>query len=324
MTRLGRSPPRWIPAIVVAVVVALAATFLLLGSGLDTAYVIPRRLDRLAAMCIAGVCIAVSSIVFQTVTGNRILTPAVMGYEAVYLLFQALLIFQMGVASVTAVSPLANFAMSVFVMLAYALCLQRWLFRPGRSSIDVLLLTGLVLTLVATTVAEAVQLVISPGEFAILLGFTQASLERAQPDQVLLSAAIVAAACLVVAKALPVLDVLRLGRDQATSLGVDYRGAVAVLLALIAVLVAISTSLIGPTAFMGLFVANIAYALTDDYRHRVTLPFGVAIAVGVLIAAQLTVEQVFNYGMTVGILVNLVCGTFFLAVAVRMASRAVA
>ncbi|MET0430800.1 MAG: iron chelate uptake ABC transporter family permease subunit, partial [Microvirga sp.] len=224
----------------VAVVVALAATFLLLGSGLDTAYVIPRRLNRLAAMCIAGVCIAVSSILFQTATGNRILTPAVMGYEAVYLLFQALLILQMGVASVTVVSPLANAAMSVFVILAYAFCLQRWLFRPGRSSIDVLLLTGLVLTLVATTIAEAVQLVISPGEFAILLGFTQASLERAQPDQVLLSAVIVAAACLVVAKTLPVLDVLKLGRDQATALGVDGRGTVALLLALIAVFVSIS------------------------------------------------------------------------------------
>jgi iron complex transport system permease protein len=51
---------------------------------LDVAYIIPKRLARLAAIVIGGVCVAVSSIVFQTIAGNRILTPAVMGYEAVY------------------------------------------------------------------------------------------------------------------------------------------------------------------------------------------------------------------------------------------------
>ena len=70
-------------------VFALALTFLFLGANFDFDYVIPKRLARLAAIVIGGVCVAVSSIVFQTIAGNRILTPAVMGYEAVYLLLQS-------------------------------------------------------------------------------------------------------------------------------------------------------------------------------------------------------------------------------------------
>jgi len=111
--------------------------------------------------------------------------------------------------------------------------------------------------------------------------------------------------------------VLALGRDQAISLGVDYRRNVRLLLALIAALVAVSTSLLGPTAFMGVFVANITYAMAGTFRHRVTLALGSAVAIAVFIAAQLLVEHIFNYRTTVGILVNLVCGTYFLALMVR-------
>lgn len=50
----------------------LAATFVLFGSDLDTGYIIPQRLLRLAAITVAGVCIAVSAISFQTLAGNRI------------------------------------------------------------------------------------------------------------------------------------------------------------------------------------------------------------------------------------------------------------
>lgn len=298
-------------------VIALAVVFLFFRSGLDFDYVIPKRLARLAAMVIGGVCIAWSSIVFQTLTGNRILTPAIMGYEAVYLLLQSVLILALGTQSLVLLGPNANFLVSVLVMLAYSWILHRWLFRRGRQNVYFLLLVGLVLTMVIGTFTQFVQLKTSPGEFSILLGFTQASFGKAEPAQLLASAAVVAAVYLAGRRQLPTLDVLSLGRDQAMSLGVDHPRAVQLHLALIAVLVAVSTSLLGPTAFMGIFVANTAYALARTRRHRVTLPTGCAIAVGMFILAQLAVEHIFNYKTTVGILVNLVCGGWFLALMAR-------
>lgn len=298
-------------------VIALAVTFLFFQSNLDFDYVIPKRLARLAAMVIGGVCIAWSSIVFQTLTGNRILTPAIMGYEAVYLLLQSVMILALGTQSLVLLGPNGNFLLSVVVMLAYSWILHRWLFRHGRQNVYFLLLVGLVLTMVIGTFTQFVQLKTSPGEFSILLGFTQASFGKAEPAQLLVSATVVAAVCVAGRRQLPTLDVLSLGRDQAMSLGVDYPRAVQLHLALIAVLVAVSTSLLGPTAFMGIFVANTAYALARTRRHRMTLPTGCAIAVGMFILAQLAVEHVFNYKTTVGILVNLVCGGWFLALMAR-------
>ncbi|MBI6921049.1 MULTISPECIES: iron chelate uptake ABC transporter family permease subunit [Pseudomonas] len=298
-------------------VVALALVFVFANAGLDFDYVIPKRLARLAAMVIGGVCVACSAIAFQTLSGNRILTPAIMGYEAVYLLLQALLVLAMGVQGVVMLGSSGNFLLSVLLMLGYSWALHRWLFRDGKSNVYFLLLVGLVLTMVMATFTQFVQLKVSPGEFSMLLGYTQASFNRASPQLLLYSGVLVTGLCVLLAKAVPVLDVLALGRDQAISLGVDYRRNVRLLLALIAALVAVSTSLLGPTAFMGVFVANITYAVAGTFRHRVTLALGSAVAIAVFIAAQLLVEHAFNYRTTVGILVNLVCGTYFLALMVR-------
>ena len=299
------------------VVLLLALGFVFLRSGLDFDYIIPRRIARLTAMVIGGICIGWSSITFQTITGNRILTPAIMGYEAVYLLWQALLVLFLGAGSVMLLGSNGNFLLSVLLLLGYSWLIHRWLLRNGKSNVYFLLLIGLVLTMVIGTFTQFVQLKVSPGEFSILQGFSLASFNRAQPQQLLYAGLLVAGVCLVGIRTLPTLDVLSLGRDQAISLGVDYRRNVRLHLALIAALVAISTSLLGPTAFMGIFVANMAYALARTFRHRVTLPLGCVIAIGLFIAAQLLVEHVFNYKTTVGILVNLVCGGYFLLLMVR-------
>ena len=305
------------PWLILAAVAALAAVFVLAGSGLDFGYVIPKRLVRLAAIVVGGVCVALSAIVFQTLVNNRILTPAIMGYEAVYLLWQSLLLLLAGAQAQAALGSGGGFIVSLLLMLAYSWGIHRWLLRGGRNDVYLLLLVGLVLTMVIGTFTQFVQLRISPGEFAVFQGLSYASFNRARPDTLLYATLAVAAVCLACRKSLPVLDVLALGREQSLSLGVDHPRHVRRYLALIAVLVAVSTSLIGPTAFMGIFVANIAYALAGSVRHRIVLPLGCAIAIAIFLAAQLLVEHVFNYKTTVSILVNLVCGAYFLALTVR-------
>ncbi|WP_339023750.1 iron chelate uptake ABC transporter family permease subunit [Aeromonas salmonicida] len=300
-----------------ALVIVLALLFLLVGSDLDFDYVIPQRLMRLAAIGLAGICIALSAVTFQTLAGNRLLTPAIMGYEAVYLLLQAVLVLTLGSQSLILLDRQENVLLSLLFMLGYSWIVHRWLFREGQTNLYQLLLAGLVLTMVLGTFTQFIQLKTSPGEFSILQGFSYATFNRVQPGQLLFGTALITLVGIMTHRRLAVLDVLSLGRDQAISLGVDYRHTVRLQLALIAVLVAVATSLVGPTAFMGVFVANITYALARTFRHRVTLPLGCAIAIAIFIVAQFLVEQLFNYRTTVSILINLVCGTYFLALMVK-------
>lgn len=298
----------------------LSCIYVFAWSGLDFHFVIPKRLTQLAAIILGGSCVAISSIVFQTLTGNRILTPSIMGYEAVYLLWQSLLLLLSGTIGLVALGVAGNFLISGLLILSYSWLLQRWLFHRSNTDIYQLLLFGLVLTMVITTFAQFIQLRISPGEFAVFQGFSHTSFNRAQPETLLIAGLVVTVVCLLGRKKLSTLDVLGLGRDQAISLGVDYSLSVKQCFAAIAFLVAVSTSLIGPTAFLGIFVANIAYAIAPGCKHNVTLPLGCAIAITLFITTQLLVEHVFNYKTTVSILVNILCVGYILMLMTRFRS----
>lgn len=304
------------------VVLSLALVFVLFGSGFDLDYVIPKRIERLTAIVIAGVCLALSSVIFQTLTANRILTPAVMGYESVFLLLHTLLLLLAGTPGLVKLGDQGEFWLSMFLMLSYSWALHQGLFMHGKNNVYTLLLLGLVLSTVVGTFTQFVQLRISPDEFAVLQGLSYTSFNRAHFEQLFYSALLLVAVALVLIRTLPVLDVLALGREQAISLGVNHRVCVRFYLALVSILVAVSTSLVGPTAFMGIFVANMAYSLAGSSRHKRTLPAACAVAIGSFLLAQLLVEHLFNYRTTVSILVNLVCGASFLFLVVRSKGRA--
>ena len=177
--RMSLTKTCWFAALSIAL---LALAFVLLGSGLDTDYVIPKRLVRLASIVIGGICVAVSAIVFQALVNNRILTPSIMGYEAVYLLWQAMLLLLLGTHGLSMLGVHGNFLVSVLLMLTYSWALQWWLLHRGRNDVYVLLLLGLVLTMVIGTFTQFVQLRISPGEFAVFQGLSYASFNRARPE----------------------------------------------------------------------------------------------------------------------------------------------
>lgn len=303
--------------IILLAVVCLAVFFVFVNSGLDFDYVIPKRLVRLATIVLGGVCVAFSSIIFQTLVGNRILTPSIMGYEAIYLLWQVLLLFILGTHGLSLLGLNGNFFISIVLMLLYSWIIHKWLLPYGKNDVFLLLLFGLILTMVLGTITQFIQLKISPGEFSVFQGFNYASFNRSQPETLVYATLAVTIVLWLGRKTLPVLDVLVLGREQASSLGVNHHRYVSFYLALIAILVAVSTSLIGPTAFMGVFIANIAYALAGSYKHKLTLPLGCAVTIAIFIAAQILVEHIFNYKTTVSILVNLVCGIYFLTLTVR-------
>ncbi|MFC0821268.1 iron chelate uptake ABC transporter family permease subunit [Moraxella marmotae] len=305
------------------VMIALMLLFVLFHSDFDTQYIIPKRLLRLLAIIIGSGCIALSVIIFQTLTTNKILTPAVMGYESIYILWQALLLLVFGTPMLSVLhdlhpllinlGSLLNFVSSLLIMLLYAWVLHYRILPFCRQNIYLLLLFGIVTSIVLSTLSQFLQLLINPAEFSIFQSMTYTSFNRADVFMLSVGAIGLLAVAVYIRSQILILDVLALGKDWAMSLGVDYEFYVRRLLVCIAILVAISTSLIGLTAFMGIFIANIAYVLSGTSKHKYTLPIATLVAMGIFIIAQLLVEHIFNYKTTVSILVNLLCGSYFLS-----------
>jgi iron complex transport system permease protein len=108
------------------------------------------------------------------------------------------------------------------------------------------------------------------------------------------------------------LDVLSLGKDHAINLGVSYETVVRRMLMVIAVLVSVSTALVGPIMFFGLIVANVAYAFFQTYEHRYLLVGAALFGIIALVSGQFVVERVFTFSTTLSVIINMVGGVYFL------------
>ena len=82
---------------------------------------------KVLAMVLTGVTIAYATVIFQTITHNRILTPSIMGLDSLYLLLQTLIIFFFGSGHMLIVNKQVNFLLSVVVMIIFALLLYKFL-----------------------------------------------------------------------------------------------------------------------------------------------------------------------------------------------------
>src|SRR5690606_25784695 len=92
-------------------------------------YVLPRRTMKILAIVLTGSAIAFSTVVFQTITNNRILTPSIIGLDSLYLLIQTFIIFAFGSTHLTLMNKHINFIISVVLMVIFALLLYHFLFK---------------------------------------------------------------------------------------------------------------------------------------------------------------------------------------------------
>lgn len=284
-------------------------------------FILPFRGRKVWGMLLVGYAVAVSTVLFQTITHNRILTPAIMGFDSLYQLVQTALVFFLGGFAFATLDPQLRFAFDVIVMIGLSTLLFRWLFSSTSRSLHLLVLVGIVFGALFRSVSSLMQRLINPNDFAVLQDASFASFNAIDPTLLVVATVLILAASLALLPIFPRLDVLTLGRESAISLGVDHQRTVAVLLAIIAVLVSVSTALVGPILFFGLLVANLAYVLIRDHRHALILPAAVLLAIIALVGGQAVLEHGFGYDTALAIIIEFAGGIVFLTFLLRGAAR---
>ena len=89
------------------------------------------------------------------------------------------------------------------------------------------------------------------------------------------------------------------------------------MLVLVALLVSVSTALVGPVTFLGLLVAHLAYRAMPTYRHAVVLPAAALIAAVTLVGGQLVLERVFSLNAALSIVIEFLGGLTLLVLLAR-------
>ncbi|NGP44596.1 iron chelate uptake ABC transporter family permease subunit [Bacillaceae bacterium SIJ1] len=294
------------------VMAGAALLFLFYDAGSDWGYVLPRRGEKIWAMLLVGAGIALSTVLFQTITNNRILTPSIIGFDSLYMFLQTAFVFVLGQRVLSEVSEELNFLLSVLLMVGFALLLFLFLLRYNDSNVYLLLLLGMIVGTLFTSMTTFMEVLIDPNDFTIVQSRMFASFNSVDSGLLVLSTVLMGLIILYYSVSLAkYMDVISLGKAHAVNLGVNYNGVVRQVLIVVALLVSIATALVGPITFLGLLVANVTYQLMKTYKHRYVVPASMLLSMGTLLGGQFIVEQLFSFATPLAVIINLVGGIYF-------------
>jgi len=297
--------------------VGVVVLFMTLDARGSWSFIIPFRGRKVLGMVLVGTAIAASTVMFQTITNNRILTPSIMGFDALYMLIQTVLVFFLGSNQLVRLGVNAKFGVEVAIMMAFSAVLYYFLFVVGHRSLHLLVLVGIVFGLMIRSFTNLLQRVMDPTEFAVLQDMGFASFNSIDRNLVLVSTVVLLLVLVGVWRMRYTLDLLALGREMAINLGVNYQRSVLIILGLTTALVAVSTALVGPITFFGLLVANLAYALVRSYRHGVIIVAAALLAIITLVGGQMILERVFSFDTSLSVIVEFVGGLVFIYLLVK-------
>lgn len=298
--------------------IGAALLFLTWGARGDWEFILAFRGQKLLALSVVAFAVAISTVVFQTLTGNRILTPAIMGFDALYLLIQTTLVFTLGGARAATLDSTSVFAVETTLLIGAASLLFGTMLRRSED-LNRMVLTGIVLGILLHSLNALVIRLIDPSEYAYVMANSYARFNNVDTDLVGIAAGVTATVTIILTLMCRRLDLLALGRDTAMILGVDHGRQLQFIMVLVTILVAVSTALVGPIVFFGLLVSAIVYQVAGTWRHATLLPLSALTAAALLVLCQALFERVLNMQSTVSVVIESLGGIVFLLALFRRA-----
>lgn len=291
--------------------------YMTINLGSNLAYILPHRGYIVLTMLIVAFGSGVSTVLFQTIANNKILTPSIMGLEALFILLQTIFVFYTDSFPASWLLNIGKFLLESSLLVIFSVLLYRWLFISVKMNINLVLMVGIILGTLFRSVATLLQRLMDPNEFSILQSRMFATFTKGTPELILFTLVITVIVGILLWRMRYCFDVLALGQANAVNLGINYRQQVTVILLLISVLVAISTALVGPLTFLGLMVANLAYYIAGSSQHRYLLPVSFLLGVIALVGGQLVLEYGLNKAGTLSVVLEFVGGIFFIYMVLR-------
>ncbi|MEM9464357.1 MAG: iron chelate uptake ABC transporter family permease subunit [Actinomycetota bacterium] len=308
----------WVVAGIVAFAyVAAVAVFMTYDIQGSLSFALELRFKKVLAITLVSTALATAAVLFHTVTGNRILTPALIGLDSLYIMIQSISVAMFGALTVVRFDERIRFGFAVIVMIAFVLILNAVFLRRTLTDLPLMVLGGIVLGGMFSSLTAFVARLLDPNEFLILEDLLFASFTLVNEELLLLSAIVILAILAIVFRMRRVLDLVALGRPTAIALGADYDRVNRRLIVLIAVLVAVPTALVGPVTFLGLLASNATYEMTRSFRHHITVPISALSAATLLLIAQFALEELFDFATRPSVIVGFVGGIVFIVLVLR-------
>jgi iron complex transport system permease protein len=268
--------------------------------------VLGARLPRLCLAFVVGAALAVAGAIMQSFFQNPMADPSIIGVSSGAALGGTIAIVT-GLARVTPWLVLPGFA---FAGALCAVVAVYWLSRRGpHTPVATLLLTGIAVGSLTSAVSSLLMIRAQRGDMDLVVFWMLGSLANKGWSEVGIVAPYVVAATIVTALYGRYLDVLALGDEQATYLGLNVERVRAGFLAAAALLAAGAVAVTGVVGFVGLVVPHIV-RLAFGPEHRSVLPYAAVAGMITLGGADLVANLAGE--VPVGIITAMLGCPFFL------------
>ena len=267
------------------------------------------RLPRTCGCLLAGLALAVSGAVIQSVLNNPLAAPNIIGVNSgaglMVVLCSALF------PQSAALTPLAAF-LGAFLGVALVLVIAE---RTGASRIT-LVLAGVAVSNIFSAGIDAL-VTFFPDAVLSYTDFRIGGLDNLYMDRIVPAFWVIAAALALLFSLSSEMDILSLGRETAQSLGLPVKPLRLILLALAAALAGAAVSFAGLLGFVGLIVPHIMRrTVGEDSRPLLTACAlgGAALLTGCDVLSRVLFAP---YEIPVGIVLSLAGGPFFIWLLLR-------
>ncbi len=308
--------------LLITIIITLLVSVLFLGWGLNInnyQYNLKRRTVQILAILVASICTGYTSVAFQTITQNQILTPSIMGLESLYRFLQTFVVFIFGMDRAANMNPHIEFFITVILMVSMSIIIFKVIFRSGSENLYFVVLLGIIMGTLFNGLSTSFIMMLNPNEFLAVQESLFASVNSVNKDLLSVSALIVLAVMLLSIRDYRNLDVANLGRNMSLNLGVDYNTFIKSVFIKIAVLVSISTVLIGPISFLSIIVVSIARRIICTYEHKYFIFEASLLSFIFLVMGTWILRVLFNNATQLSVLINFIGGSYFLYLLIRNA-----
>ncbi|MGN2370149.1 iron ABC transporter permease [Clostridium botulinum] len=272
------------------------------------------RLPRIVIGILVGTALAIAGTILQGVTKNYLADSGILGINSGAALFVVIYIYIMNGNIYDGISNMTIFTMPIVALSGaifgtFLIYILAW--KNGINS-SRLLLIGIGINVAFTSILTIFQLRFTTQEFNRVMAWTSGSIWGASWKYVLAVLPFILIFTLLTMYKARYLDVLNLGDEVATGLGVEVEKERRTLIIYAVILAGVATSVAGSIAFLGLVAPHIARKLVGPKHKKLILTSALVGSLILLIGDTIARNIIAPMELPVGIVVAIIGVPYFI------------
>ncbi len=272
------------------------------------------RLPRIVIGILVGTALSIAGTILQGVTKNDLADSGILGINSGAALFVVVYIYFMNGNVYDGISNMTIFTMPIVALTgaifgAFLIYILAW--KNGINS-SRLLLIGIGINVAFTSLLTIFQLKFTTQEFNRVMAWTSGSIWGASWKYVLAVLPFILIFTILTMYKSRYLDVLNLGDEVATGLGVEVEKERRKLIIYAVILAGVATSVAGSIAFLGLIAPHIARKLVGP-KHKKLIPTAALVGSFILLVGDTIARNIIApMELPVGIVVSIIGVPYFI------------